>query len=366
MKPAKLIRYLESKHKEFNNKPIDFFIRKGKELTAQKKVMSATSKVDYSLVKASYLVAFRIAKCKKSYNIGETLIKPCLLDVTSELLGPSAAKKMNDLPLSNDTISKRIIDISVDIEEQIIDKIKLSKWFSIQLDESTDVSQKAILLCYVRFIDFQTSEMCEDLLCCCELPSHTTGSEVFKRLNEYLKKNQLNWENCVSVCTDGAAKTNELKIDSNIKITIENHLQSLYDTFEDYYPVNQDPRDGYLWVQNPFLTNSQHKLCLKEQELLLEISSDIGLQSKFKTMSVTKFWIELKDEYYVLFEKAMKILLPFSSTYLCEAGFSGMTHIKTKTRNRLDATHSLRVSLTTTVEPRFDKIVKTKQAQRSH
>ncbi|XP_060870180.1 zinc finger MYM-type protein 6-like [Metopolophium dirhodum] len=435
MKPAKLIRHLESKHKEFNNKPTNFFIRK---------------------VKASYLVAFRIAKCKKPYNIGETLIKPCLLDVTSKLLGPSAAKKMNDLPLSNDTISRRINDISVDIEEQVIDKIKLSKWFSIQLDESTDVSQMAIWLCYVRFIDFQTSELCEDLLCCCELPSHTTGSEVFKRLNEYIKKIQLNWENCVSVCTDGAAsmtgkysgvvsriknvanlhfvhihciihrqhlvakkmspdlnevlteavkiinfikcnalnsrlflilceemgsehshllmhvevrwlsrETNELDIDSNIKITIENHLQSLYDTFEDYYPVNQDPRDGYLWVQNPFLTNSQHKLCLKEQELLLEISSDIGLQSKFKTMSVTKFWIELKDEYYVLFEKAMKILLPFSSTYLCEAGFSGMTHIKTKTRNRLDATHSLRVALTTTVEPRFDKIVKTKQAQRS-
>lgn len=42
MKPAKLIRHLESKHKEFNNKPIDFFIRKGKELTSQKKVMSTT------------------------------------------------------------------------------------------------------------------------------------------------------------------------------------------------------------------------------------------------------------------------------------------------------------------------------------
>lgn len=93
----------------------------------------------------------------------------------------------------------------MDIEEQVIDKIKLSKWFSIQLDESTDISQKAILLCYVRFIDFQISELCEDLLCCCELPSNTTGSEIFKQLNEYIKKSQLNWEKCVSVCTDGAA-----------------------------------------------------------------------------------------------------------------------------------------------------------------
>lgn len=43
-----------------------------------------------------------------------------------------------------------------------------------------------------------------------------------------------------------------------------------------------------------------------------------------------------------------------------------MTHIKTKTSNRLDATHSLRVALTKTVEPRFNKIVKTKQVRRSH
>jgi hypothetical protein len=162
-------------------------------------------------------------------------------------------------------------------------------------------------------------------------------------------------------------ETNEVDIDNNsIKIIIENHLQSLHDTFEDYYPMNQDPRDGYLWIQNPFLTNFQHELCLKEQELLLELLSDAGLQSKFKTMSVTKFWIKLKDEYYMFFEKAMKILLPFCSIYLCKDGFSGMTHIKTKTRYRLDATYSLRVTLTITLERRFDKTVKTKQVQRSH
>lgn len=107
-------------------------------------------------------------------------------------------------------------------------------------------------------------------------------------------------------------------------------------------------------------------MCLKDEELLLELSSDTGLQSKFKSMSLTKFWIELKDEYYELFKETMKIRLPFSSTYLCEARFSGMAHIKTKTRNNLNVAHSLRVALTTSVEPRFDKIIKTKQTQRYH
>lgn len=37
MKTAKLIRHLETKHKEFINKPVIFFIRKNKKLSAQKK-----------------------------------------------------------------------------------------------------------------------------------------------------------------------------------------------------------------------------------------------------------------------------------------------------------------------------------------
>jgi len=77
----------------------------------------------------------------------------------------------------------------VNIEEQVIDKIKLSKRFTIQLDESTDIypkkSYSIMYLCYVHFIDFHT--LCEDLLCCCGLPTPTTDCEVFKQLNEYIQ-----------------------------------------------------------------------------------------------------------------------------------------------------------------------------------
>ena len=54
------------------------------------------------------MVAFRIPKPKKPYNIGENLIKPCLFNDTIKFLGPSAAKLIIYLLLSNDTISRRI------------------------------------------------------------------------------------------------------------------------------------------------------------------------------------------------------------------------------------------------------------------
>jgi hypothetical protein len=67
-------------------------------------------------------------------------------------------------------------------------------------------------------------------------------------------------------------ETDEIDIDMNsIKIIIQNNLQSLYDKVEDYYPLNQDPRDRYLWVQNPFVADSQHKLCLKKRRTFIKI-----------------------------------------------------------------------------------------------
>jgi hypothetical protein len=42
---------------------------------------------------ASYEVSLLIAKSKKPHTIGETLVKPCLLKATENILGKEAEKK---------------------------------------------------------------------------------------------------------------------------------------------------------------------------------------------------------------------------------------------------------------------------------
>lgn len=78
-------------------------------------------------------------------------MKDCIKEACLEMLGESAAKKVAQVPLSNDTIARRIQELANDMEDQLIEQIKLAKYFSLQLDECRDIANMIILLVYVRF-----------------------------------------------------------------------------------------------------------------------------------------------------------------------------------------------------------------------
>jgi hypothetical protein len=58
-------------------------------------------------------------------------------------------------------VSRRIIDISEDLEEQLIEKLR-NKRISIQIDEETACSGAGHLIAYVRFVEDTTIN--EDML----------------------------------------------------------------------------------------------------------------------------------------------------------------------------------------------------------
>ena len=102
---------------------------------------------------ASYKVAYRIAKAMKPHTLAEEVVKPCVIDMADIILGDGAARKLKQVALSNDTIARRIKDLSIDIRDQLISDLKASPLkISIQLDESTDVSNCSQLICFVRYI----------------------------------------------------------------------------------------------------------------------------------------------------------------------------------------------------------------------
>ena len=203
-KQNKLKRHLEGKHSGLVNKERSFFEREEKKLKRQRldaPTNTAVMGVQQATL-ASYLVAWRIARAKKAHTIGEELVKPAALDMVRTIYGNEFAKKINHIPLSNDTVKNRIHSMSCDIKDQVITAIKKGGQFSLQLDESTDVSDVAQLMTYVRYQGPEDME--EEFLFCRPLQTTTTGEDIFMMVDSFFKEEGLHWKQCYSVCSDGA------------------------------------------------------------------------------------------------------------------------------------------------------------------
>ncbi|GFY16972.1 protein FAM200B [Trichonephila clavipes] len=126
MKSNKLKRHFETLHGEYINKPREFF--------------------------ESKKVSYKIARCKKPHTIAEELILPAAIEIVETMFGDNFAKELQSIPLSNDTVSRRIDDIAENVEQHLFGKLR-DKLFSIQLDEATDSNKDAHFIAYVRFWD---------------------------------------------------------------------------------------------------------------------------------------------------------------------------------------------------------------------
>ncbi|KAJ7987904.1 hypothetical protein DPEC_G00331430 [Dallia pectoralis] len=102
---------------------------------------------------------------------------------------------------------------------------------------------------------------------------------------------------------------------------------------------------GNQWVRNPFAfpATPSDGLSLQEEEALVDLSSNVDLKQRRVEMPITRFWLSVESEFRQISTKAMKVLIPFTSIYLCE--FFALTMIKNKYRSRLQVEEDLRLFL---------------------
>ncbi|GFX43528.1 zinc finger MYM-type protein 6 [Trichonephila clavipes] len=140
---------------------------------------------------------------KKPLTIGEQSVHPCMLKDCEQILIMQAVQKLKVIPMSDNTINHRIEDMAEDIENQIIKIVKNSSTYSIQLDKSKDITNKAFLLCFMWF-EYE-GELYEELLCSLNLPGKTASSEIFEALNSFFREREIDWKKFIGICTKGVA-----------------------------------------------------------------------------------------------------------------------------------------------------------------
>lgn len=547
LKPSKLQRHLMQKHPVEAEKTIDFFLRKEEHLVRQSATFTQQATIPERALKASFLASYHIARAKKPHTIGEDLILPATKDIVRQLLGEDAAKKIDAVPLSDNTVSRRIGDMARDVSAQLLEQVRASEYFALQLDESTDLSNEAQLLVYIRFIS--QGRFVEEILFCKALEKRSTGKDIFQVLDDYIESNGLDWTRCVGVCTDGAAamtgkvsgvtalikqkaphvvathcmlhrealvakrmgdelnqvlqevvqvvnfiKARPMKhrlfavlcnemgarfegllLHSNVRwlsrgavlnrvyelrrevseflssekhqladrftdatwicklaymsdifqhlnvlnqsmqgrdtyilqvqdkvrafskkimlwsnklqegVTemfpllhqellscddlgsisplIQSHLEHLQGYFKNYFPDLENTHVN--WVRNPFAPSVGCSLDLKSQEELIDMTNSGDLKLNFEALPLSDYWLHVRKDYPTLADRALKCLLPFATTYLCESGFSTLKVLKTKHRARLHMDNDMRMALTE-IKPRVDKLCRSHQAHPSH
>ncbi|GFT86883.1 zinc finger MYM-type protein 6 [Trichonephila clavipes] len=158
---------------------------------------------------ASYEIAELIAVNLKPHNLAEEIILPACRKIVKTMIGGSADIDIYKISLSNDTIHRRIKDMSENIEQNTAKTLANSN-FALQVDETIDITGNAQLIAFIRFI--HENDIINQFLCCRELPDFTTGKHIFQVISSYLEKIKVSWKSCIGICTEGApAMTGHLK-----------------------------------------------------------------------------------------------------------------------------------------------------------
>ena len=127
-----------------------------------------------------------IAKMGKPHTIAERLVKPAKLICAKELLGEQAANILHKIPLSNDTVKRRQGEMAENLEEQLVEKLKVLK-FSLQIDETTRTINNSVLLhAYIRYIDAMVIH--EEMLFINKLID-TRSETIFAAVYDFLHNN---------------------------------------------------------------------------------------------------------------------------------------------------------------------------------
>ena len=259
--------------------------------------------------------------------------------------------------LSRGNVVKRVFELRAEIQEFILQKNKQD--FMLHFN----IVEQSLKLAYLVDIFSQLNRLNLSMQ-----GIENTILDFVDKVNAFIMKLEL-WSGQISkgkldqFHTLNALTTEKKTVlDVETKEVILVHLRALQKEFLSYFEDVND-RD-FKFVRNPFKVDF-NSIPEAEQEEFIELINDSNAKDLFAEVHLISFWCKMVNAYPKVSKLAIRLLLPFPSTYLCESGFSTLFHIKTKHRNRLSVQDDMRCAIAKT-SPDIKKLAALKQSQPSH
>ena len=109
-------------------------------------------------------------------------------EIIETVLQRNASLILRAVPLSNDTVQRRIDEMSSGVLKQLVEILSVSK-HSLQIDESTLCDNESLLLRYVRFIYNMQAQ--GEMIFAISLPADTWATTVFNAVEKFYGEKEI-------------------------------------------------------------------------------------------------------------------------------------------------------------------------------
>jgi len=169
-------------------------------LHSQQDIFNKANCENEALTLVSYKLAYILAKRGKPFTDGD-IIKECMLEAVAELC-PKKSNLFKLISLAPNTIARRIENMESSIIQQVVRKAQHFRWYSLALDESTDVCDTSQLLVFIRGVDNDLN-VTQELASLHSMHGTVTGADIFKELEKTRGAYDLDWCRLQCVTVDG-------------------------------------------------------------------------------------------------------------------------------------------------------------------
>lgn len=184
----------------------EFLVGKLKKYHSQSLSFSNYLSKTNHLTVASFQISLCMAKHGKPLSDGD-FIKKAILAGSNSLFHDFQNKdkivqRISEMPLSRNTAKDGVLRMAADVSQQLTCDLQKAPFYSMCLDESTDITNHARLALILRYATGDI--MREELVKLLSLPGRTQGIDIHNAVMEAFSSLDISPEKVVSVTSDGA------------------------------------------------------------------------------------------------------------------------------------------------------------------